>query len=461
MSFDQSKEATAPRNTANSAEISLFGCLADRKRHVDISAFRSVFAFRQAELLLRLVLLAFGVLLVHVLMDDMVPLFLFLGHFAGVLLIRFFISRLRGVITAGTAAKIIAGDFVNVALFGAMILYFGTSGDLSYSIVALVLFAGFYSRTLGDRNALKPLFFNDMVVQATVLLLQIYWIWGEYRSGAHPEFYTETNTFLMLCGAVSLHLYFLLLCRDVRSARIAAQAAQRRRIADERLLAIGQLSGGIAHDFNNMLTAVLGNLELMRITGDQKEREGLLYEAESAARSGATLTAQLLAYARRAHLIPKPIGIAEVLADCEPRLRECLTGNQTLELSLDPKANLPMVLLDAPQFCSVLAGVVENAVDAMQDDGRITISAYPATVPEGGVTVEVNDTGHGVSMEILPLVFEPYFTTKPKGHGTGLGLAMARGIVEQIGGRMEMTSQQGVRTTVYIHLPPARDHSAR
>lgn len=465
MSFDQRKEAppAAPK-VLKSADVSFLDYVKrdrDLSGQIDISVVRSVFAVRKSELILRMLILGIGALGLFVLMDDIVPPALFLIHFIGVFLVRLFIRRQPKIVGYAVFAVIVLGDFINVAVFGAMIVYLGTSGDISYSILAFFLFAGFYMHTVGDRIAMKALLTNDVLVQATVMTLQIVWIWGEYKSGANPSVFTFANTMLIIGGGVALHLYFLLLCRDVQSARLQLQEAQRRRIADERLLAIGQLSGGIAHDFNNMLTAVLGNLELMRMTGESKERDDLLKEAEAAARSGAELTAQLLAYARRAHMSPRPMSVLDALQSCEPRLRDELRGNQTLMMNTETADTLPKVFLDSPQFCSVLSGVVENAVDAMDDEGQVVVTTHRAKVPEGGVTVEVRDTGHGISPEILPLVFEPYFTTKPKGHGTGLGLAMARGIVEQIGGRMDMTSEPGRSTTVRIHLPPANVQSAR
>ncbi|WP_419411384.1 sensor histidine kinase [Primorskyibacter sp. 2E107] len=345
------------------------------------------------------------------------------------------------------------GDLVSVAVFGATILYFGTSHDPVFVILAFLLFAGFYMHSLGERSQIMMLLSNDILLQAVVLALQVVWIWRSYLAGEHPAVFTLGNTLIMMFGILGLHVYFLMLCRSIRRTRRQVMEAQERRIADERLLAIGQLSGGIAHDFNNMLTAVLGNIELMRLTENHEERQSLMDEAEVAARSGANLTAQLLAYAGRAHLRPRKVDLVAMVNESVEAIKPVLKPKQTLRVLVRNEADLPPVLIDAGQFTSVLEQLLDNAADATPDDGVITVTVRG--LGPKGASVEVRDTGTGISAEILPLVFEPYFTTKPKGHGTGLGLAMARGIIEQSGGQLKISSESGVGTDALITLPAA------
>ncbi|WP_425098287.1 sensor histidine kinase [Tropicibacter sp. S64] len=455
MSFDHGKQEPLSQNIESGASLSYYDLMGNLPETVGISGMKTVASIRQGELYLRTALLGIGALAVWRGYGDVVPLLLYILHVVGTFWLRLYLERAPRQVPPRTYLMLGILDLVNVWSYAAVILYFGTSADISLTILAFFMFAGFYMHTLGRRSEIAVLLTNDIVTQVVILTVEIGWILNSYAVGRDPAFFSLRNTLILTFGGIALHLYFLLLCRNIRRARRDLQRAQHSRIVNERLLAIGQLSGGIAHDFNNMLTAVLGNIELYQLSTDPKEKDALICEAHTAARSGADLTAQLLAYARRAHLQPVRIDIGQALAHCEPRLRECLHGNQTLRLVVERQAVGAMVTLDRVQFCGVLAGLAENAADAMADDGVLTVSARRWSEPEMGVTVAVHDNGSGISPEILPLVFEPYFTTKPKGHGTGLGLAMARGIVEQSGGRMELVSEGGRGTTVLIHLPAA------
>ncbi|WP_428377075.1 CHASE3 domain-containing protein [Lichenicoccus sp.] len=234
----------------------------------------------------------------------------------------------------------------------------------------------------------------------------------------------------------------------------------------QKMQAIGQLTGGIAHDFNNLLTVILGNLEITRarLPGDAA-LQGRIERATWAAQRGATLTAQLLAFARKQPLAPKPIDIALTIPELIPLLRRTL--GEHIDVRYVETAGLWPAMADAAQLESAVLNLALNARDAMPGGGRLTIelankvldetyARQHAEVEAGDYAMlAVSDTGHGMSREVAGRVFEPFFTTKPDGRGTGLGMAMVFGFVKQSGGHVKIYSEPGEGTTVRLYLPRA------
>jgi signal transduction histidine kinase/CheY-like chemotaxis protein len=234
----------------------------------------------------------------------------------------------------------------------------------------------------------------------------------------------------------------------------------------QKMQAIGQLTGGIAHDFNNLLQVILGNLEFVRVKldGDAKLQQRI-ERAAWAAERGATLTGQLLAFARKQPLAPAPVDLAATMPDLIPLLRRTL--GEHIEVRYVETAGLWPAMADPAQLESAVLNLALNARDAMPSGGRLTIelgnkviddlyARHNAEVTPGDYAmVAVSDTGHGMTPEILARVFEPFFTTKPDGKGTGLGLAMVFGFVKQSGGHVKIYSEPGEGTTVKIYLPRA------
>lgn len=248
----------------------------------------------------------------------------------------------------------------------------------------------------------------------------------------------------------------------------AREAAQARLAMAQRLQALGQLAGGVAHDFNNLLQAVSSGTRLLyQRAGDPDAVKRLAAIVGDAADRGAAVTRRLLAFAQRSELTAEPLDAAQVLAALHEVLARTL-GDAT-EVHVDVQAGLPPVLADRDQLEIVLVHLATNARDAMQPGGGVlTLSATSRAIsPEDAVAeelapgryvcVRILDTGAGMDAPTLARAVEPFFTTKPVGKGTGLGLAMARGFAEQSGGALSINSVVGVGTTILLWLPQAED----
>ncbi|HEY8232756.1 MAG TPA: ATP-binding protein, partial [Vicinamibacteria bacterium] len=232
-----------------------------------------------------------------------------------------------------------------------------------------------------------------------------------------------------------------------------------------RLEAVGQLAGGVAHDFNNLLTAITGSLALaLRDVGPESRAHRWLKETDKAAWRAASLTHQLLAFSRRQLIAPRVLDLRALVAGAGSMLSRMIGEDIALDTRLDDEPCL--VEVDPGQLEQVLLNLAANARDAMPDGGTLTIAVSrakqaPASAgrpaPRGPVVLlTVSDTGHGMSDEIRARIFEPFFTTKSAGSGTGLGLAMAYGAVEQNGGFIEVVSTPGQGASFRIVLPMAR-----
>jgi signal transduction histidine kinase len=232
----------------------------------------------------------------------------------------------------------------------------------------------------------------------------------------------------------------------------------------QKLEALGQLTGGFAHDFNNLLMVIQGTLELARKRASEDERLGvLLGRAMEAAERGAALTKRMLAFARRQDLKPENISLSEVVHGMTEMMTRSL--DPTMRIAVDFPADLPPVRIDRNQFELALLNLALNARDAMPSGGTLTISARPADQApapanlERGpfVQVAVADNGVGMDGDTLKRALEPFFTTKPIGKGSGLGLSMVHGLILQSQGAMQIMSRPNEGTIVSLWLPVAPD----
>jgi PAS domain S-box-containing protein len=251
--------------------------------------------------------------------------------------------------------------------------------------------------------------------------------------------------------------------RDIterRSSALALEQAREALFQSQKLEAIGKLTGGIAHDFNNLLNVVTNGLSMLRQRTPDLESLRLIDSMEKAARRGAGLTQQLLSFARQQPLRPEPRDVARLVTAFETVLRRA--SRSAVQFDVHLARGLPPILVDATQFETALLNLVVNARDATPDGGRISVSVAVrelaanelGQLPAGRyVAVTVQDTGTGMTEEVLRRAIEPFFTTKGPGQGTGLGLSQVYGLVQQSGGELELHSTPQGGTTVAMLFP--------
>ncbi|SQF97756.1 sensory box sensor histidine kinase/response regulator [Paucimonas lemoignei] len=258
---------------------------------------------------------------------------------------------------------------------------------------------------------------------------------------------------------------------DEALARLSEEAREREAIQEalrqsQKMEALGQLTGGIAHDFNNLLTGIIGSLDMINrrsASGKPQDTQRYIAAATQSANRAATLTHRLLAFARRQPLNPRPTDVNMLMLSMEDMLRRSLPENTRMHLFAHDQ--LWLTLCDPHQLESALLNLVLNARDAMGNDGQLTISVANATltqdaiadklqaVPGDYICISINDTGCGMSVDVLQHAFEPFYTTKPLGQGTGLGLSMVYGFARQSDGYVRIASTPGQGTQVKLYLP--------
>ncbi len=244
------------------------------------------------------------------------------------------------------------------------------------------------------------------------------------------------------------------------------------------LEAIGRLVGGVAHDFNNLLSVIYGNIELLGDTEIDPEQRGYLNETIQAAERGASLTRQLLSFGRKAVLQPKPLDVATAISEAESMIRRVLP--ESITVSIIARNGEMELVVDPDQLQSSLLNLAINARDAMPEGGRLTIETSAEDidsdivqldgemmVPGRYCAITVRDTGFGMADTTRQQAIVPFFTTKPVGEGSGLGLSMVHGFTRQSGGALRISSDPGSGTSVRMLFPissgmaPASDYRVR
>jgi PAS domain S-box-containing protein len=282
---------------------------------------------------------------------------------------------------------------------------------------------------------------------------------------------------------------FAKITRDLTERRQTQLELERSREAlaqSQKMESIGQLTGGLAHDFNNLLTGITGSLDLMKkrmAEGRTDEVERYIAAAQSSAARAASLTHRLLAFARRQTLDPKPTDVNMLIAGIMELVDRAI-GPQ-IERNTKLAKGLWATLCDSNQLENALLNLCINARDAMPEGGLLTIEtsnlrldeerARGLDLPPGEyLAIGITDDGVGMAPEVSARAFEPFYTTKPLGQGTGLGLSMVYGFAAQSGGKVAISSELGGGTTVSLYLPryegevaavaaagPAGEHVAR
>jgi PAS domain S-box-containing protein len=266
---------------------------------------------------------------------------------------------------------------------------------------------------------------------------------------------------------------FAEITRDITQRKKAEEDLELARAAlaqSQKMEAVGQLTGGIAHDFNNMLTAILGSVELLEIRQDtfSPGATRMLQVIRHAADHGAELTRRLLAFSRKQALAPAATDIDLLVSGMSELLRRTL--GESIEIESKLASGLWRAFVDPNQIESALVNLAVNARDAMRNGGKLTIETgntfldeqytrqHPDISTGEYIFIAVSDTGTGMPADVLEHVFEPFYTTKEVGRGTGLGLSQIYGFVRQSNGHVEIYSEVGRGTTVKMFFPRFANH---
>ena len=243
---------------------------------------------------------------------------------------------------------------------------------------------------------------------------------------------------------------------DLREAEARVRQSQR-------IEAIGTLTGGIAHDFNNLLAIIMGNLELSQNYDMPDKQQQLLDSAINATHRGVSLTEKLLSFGRRAHLTPTRLNLNQHIQDSMTWSLRILPEN--IRIKNDLMADLWDIELDSTSLDNAIINILLNARDAMPEGGKITVKTANIEIQEETTTdsqddiapgkyvmLAISDRGHGLTTDELERVFEPFYTNKPVGMGSGLGLSMVEGFIKQSGGYIRVASKVNVGTTITLYF---------
>lgn len=285
---------------------------------------------------------------------------------------------------------------------------------------------------------------------------------GRRKDGT--EFPIDLSISEMGLGEIRL---FIGVARDISSRKkIEVQLQQA-----QKMEAVGRLTGGVAHEFNNLLHAVLGSLELLKdMVGKDAECRMLLETATKASERGADITSSLLSFGRRQMLTPGAVNLNRVVSDLLPMMESIL--GETVRIETVHAQNSWEVTADRSQVESALMNLIMNARDAIPGEGRVVIEtanvhvdddfakSLDEAIPGDYVRLSVTDTGEGMSSEVIEHAFEPFYSTKEVGKGSGLGLSMVYGFARQSGGFVTLDSEVGTGTKVELFLPRVTEGEA-
>lgn len=334
---------------------------------------------------------------------------------------------------------------------------------LGAALVGLLAFSPLSPVTPGARGALAFLAILPLLWAAlrlglrdtatTAMVISSFAVWGA-MTGSSPFNQATLNDSLLLLVAfiVAAALPSLALAADQRASHSALRQTRQELAQAQKLEALGQLTGGVAHDFNNLLMAISGGLR--SLNRQEEERAKTLAAVNETLQRAAALTRQLLAFSRREPSEPEVVDLSEVMRGVETMTGQSLGGNIQTVFRVAP--GTWRVKVDRNQLELAILNLALNARDAMPDGGQLLIQADNAV--EGDVhqvIISVTDTGAGMSVDVAQRAFEPFFSTKPAGVGTGLGLAQVYNFAKQSGGHARIESAPGEGAVVSIALPRA------
>ncbi|WP_299686740.1 ATP-binding protein [uncultured Tateyamaria sp.] len=384
---------------------------------------------------------------------DLLPLWV-MAYYACVMLERHVVSLPVGRDPTRAFVRLWLVSFVLASVYAALPVYVWFMDHQVWQFATGVLLTGAALNIflLRARNWVLGLAYLIPVCGATFIITASFFEapWGG------PFFWSM----MVLCTCLAIYFGVCLWEADRANAELKKTRAQF--LQAQKVEALGTLTSGVAHDFNNLLSVVQGNLELLQTYPDAPDRGEFLDAALEATRRGAQLTRQLTSYGRKAEMWPKRMAPSEALHGIKKIAKRVLPAN--IALRLHPSPTDSTILIDETMLQSALLNLVINARDAMPEGGTLRIDVVdPALPPDdlspvassGYIAFEVSDTGTGIPDDILAKIRDPFYSTKPKGAGSGLGLPMVCGFAQQSGGDVTITSRVGNGTTVCLILPRA------
>ncbi|EBA11803.1 ATP-binding protein [Roseobacter sp. CCS2] len=420
--------------------------LTQQKRNAQFEAFRSGDVVDTTDVLARLsVVLVSGVALWFA-TAQVIMLLWSIGYWLMIIPYVFWYLRHKsGDASSNDIALCVSASSVIAAWYCAMVVYVATLGDGDFLLLATCGVLGIALHCL-SRNV-------------------------EFSYSAHIDFVAVIGTGLgvtliaamnastlgiavaSVIGGLCSCGYFWLSFRQIISVNRALAEKTREEIQNQKMLALGQLASGVAHDFNNLLTVISGNIELVMLDPRSPEKEVFLSEAKAASDKSAGLVRQLLAYGRKSELRITKVELGRVFEDVRALLHRVLPTHINLEVqevSLQADLNIDRALLE-----SALMNLIINAQKAIGDSPG-TIRLFVELDLSGRIRICVTDTGPGMTPDVLARAAEPFFTTRPVGQGSGLGLSMVNGFVAQSGGSLTLSNREegGVRAVVELPVTP-------
>lgn len=358
-----------------------------------------------------------------------------------------YLRRQKAPVRPSCLAIAIAGSIFIAAWYGAMVIYIATIGDGDFLVLACCGCIGLALHCISRNNQFNYSAYVDFwatIITAKAVVVVAFLDAPRISVG-----------FVTVIGGCCVMGYFWFSFQQIITDRKNLSDKVRADVQDQKMRALGQLTSGVAHDFNNLLTVIIGNIELAQLDARSKDNPVYLSEAHNAAKRGAQLITQLLAYARQSQLFLSDVNLAELFDRLSSVLPRLLPAHITLEIGeVDDNSSLKG---DAALLESALLNLVVNARDAIgKAPGKIHLSMR-VNRATGHVDILVRDTGPGMDDDILARAAEPFFSTKPVGEGSGLGLSMVKGFAEQSGGNLFLENRSGGGLQACISLPLSAD----
>ena len=368
---------------------------------------------------------------------------------------RAVVFRQTAPVSARRYIALVAMEATSATIYAVMPVYLWlTSDEPSLKFIAVCGVAGqaMFNLARHHTRSLTELF--DMVL--VLICIAIFGAHQFFDAGSMPE------KLIVAIGTLALLIYFTTLHTSTIRDRADLALSREREIEQQKMDAMGQITAGVAHDFNNILTALQGNLELAELTPDPSERSSLLKEARAAAQRAARVVSQMLVFVRKAPMRRQNVLLADLCDSLQSAAALELPNGTTLHIELsDPTLALQT---DFALLESALMALITNARDAMAPDGgeiKISIQlddladwAGPKPTSSGPyIRFDVLDRGSGIPDHMIKTVREPYFTTKPTGSGSGLGLAVVQGFADQMGGVLSLRNRAKGGLVATVVLP--------